>query len=84
MSKRTFTAHINCSPWVEDGRWNIIIEHDYYHVVGLESDDDSNANLIEEILGSALDEGVIHSYHIQRHDDPAPTIHFPKGNPANG
>lgn len=84
MSKRTFTAHINCTPWVEDGKWNIIIERDYYHVVGIESDDDSNANLVEEILQSALDEGVIHSYYIQRHDAEKPIIHLPEGNSAKG
>lgn len=84
MSKRTYVAHINCTPWIEDGRWNIIIERDYHHVTGLDGDEGGNSKLVEEILESALDNGTIHSYYIQRPNDDAPIVHLPESNSAEG
>jgi hypothetical protein len=63
-------VHINCSPWLEDGKWNLQKEHDYE--VCLYSKEDFDRLKVEESMEDALEWGHIHSYHIQYPEDPEP------------
>lgn len=73
MDKPRYIAHVNCSPWIEDGEWNIVHERDYHSFTGIDSDD--AYDMLDKILVSALDTGSIHSYYIQRAKDPVPVKH---------
>ena len=77
MASKKYVAHINCSPWVEDGEWNIVIEKDYIQFTGTASDE-KVYELIEDILAKALDTNLIHSYYIERQHDTKPTVHLPE------
>ena len=77
MEKNTSTpkmiVHLNCSPYVEDQRWNITVESDYKRLSTFDSDE--SFTRMDIALGDMLDKGEIHSYYIQRPSDPSPIIH---------
>lgn len=72
--KPKYIAHLNCSPWVEDGEWNIVVGQKNYHAFS-GNDSDKFCDELDKILQSALDTGAIDSYYIQRHNHPAPVKH---------
>jgi hypothetical protein len=68
-------AHINCSPYVEDGTWNIHVNgHDYYHTM-YEDADERFFDILDDYLSKALDNHGIHSYYLERDDQPNPVVH---------
>lgn len=74
MDEKKYIAHINSSPWVEDGEWHIVIDRGYICFGGV--DTDHAYKTIEMALQSALDRGIIHSYYIQRASDKKPVSHI--------
>lgn len=84
MTKRTLTAHVNCTPWIDDGEWHIVIERDYFTFSAVDDDDSDTFSAIDNLLETALDKGIIHSYYIRRKDDPKPVVHPPHADEGNG
>ena len=77
MKKPKYIVHINCSPWVENGQWNIII-NDNYSKEKHYDEENVEFHLLEQSWDIALDSGFIHSYYIQRDTDPEPIKHLPE------
>lgn len=71
---RKLKVHINCNPWIEDGKWNLEKVSDY-NVLSEEVSESNTEQDIEYRWEDALDDGVIHSYYIQKPEDPEPTFH---------
>lgn len=84
MSKRNLVAHVNCSPWVEDGKWNIVLQKNHFSFTAKDDNDSDNFSSIDDFLERALDAGVIDSYYIKRATDPEPTVHAPWPDEDNG
>lgn len=70
-------AHINCSPYQEDGVWNIHVNGNDYSHAEYEDADEKFYEFLDDYLSKALDNYGIHSYYIQRDDRPEPILHFP-------
>jgi hypothetical protein len=69
--KNKMKVHINCSPYIEDGTWHIIKEHDYkchHH-------DDKDFEAIRDELEAQLENRKIHSFYIERPSEKKPILH---------
>lgn len=84
MSKRLLVAHVNCSPYLKDGEWNICLDRDYFSFVAVDDNDSEKFSAINDLLETALDKHIIHSYYIKRASDSEPIVHSPKPEQGNG
>jgi hypothetical protein len=68
-------AYLDCNPWEdENGRWHIAKTEDPKYIIEIE-DTQESFEILRDKLEDKLEQGLIHSFFMKRHEDPPPIQH---------